>query len=244
MTGHQELEDPRRRWLVQALGLGVLAGALPGTALGQSAFGSQPGKLPAGRSIYRAVGEVFVNGKPADMSALIKPGDTIRTGKGAELVFAVGAQAMIVRADSELSIDGIVDAVKGPLLDALRLITGKLLSVSRNAKMSVRTPTATIGIRGTGWYAEADPEKTYFCTCYGTTDVSAADDPNSRETVESRHHDRPLYVLSKPSGGKSILPGPFINHTDQELMLIEALVGRAPPFVFPNDAYSGPRRGY
>ena len=226
------------------MGLGLFAGAVPGTALGQSAFGARPGKLPSGRSIYRAIGEFTLNGKPADASALIKPGDTIRTGKGAELVFAVGSDAMIVRADSELSIDGVVDAVKGPLLDALRLISGKLLSVSRNSKMVIRTTTATIGIRGTGWYAEADPQRTYFCTCYGTTDIVAADDPNSRETVEAKHHDRPLYVLAKPSGGKSILPAPFINHTDQELTLIEALVGREPPFVFSNDAYSGPRRGY
>lgn len=244
MNVPRDVEDPRRRWLVQALGLGALAGAFPGTALGQSIFGSRPDKLPRGRSIYRATGNILVNGKAADMSAQIKPGDTIRTGKGAELIFAVGGHAMIVREGSELSLDGIIDAVKGPVLGALRLVTGKLLSVSRNSRMSFTTTTATIGIRGTGWYAEADPEKTYFCTCYGTTDVSAVEDPSARETVRSKHHDRPLYVLSKPFGGKSIVSAPFINHTDQELMLIEALVGRTPPFVFPNDAYSGPRRGY
>ncbi|MBE0612280.1 MAG: FecR domain-containing protein [Burkholderiales bacterium] len=244
MAAQQEIEDPRRRWLVRALGMGMLAGAIPQTALGQSVFGSRPDKLPKGRSIYRAVGDFSLNGKSADPSAQIQPGDTIRTGKGAELIFAVGGQAMIVRADSELSIEGIVDAVKGPILGALRLVTGKLLSVSRDTKLTITTPNATIGIRGTGWYAEADPEKTYFCTCYGTTEVSAVEDPNARETVVSKHHDRPLYVLAKPSGGKSILAAPFINHTDQELMLIEALVGREPPFVFPNDAYSGPRRSY
>lgn len=244
MTVRQDAEDPRRRRLLRALGLGLVAGASPGTVLGQSVFGSRPGRLPEGRSIYRAVGDISVNGKPADLSSQIKPGDTIRTGKGAELIFAVGAHAMIVREGSELSIEGIVDAVKGPVLGALRLVTGKLLSVSRDSGMLVATPTATIGIRGTGWYAEADPEKTYFCTCYGITDVSATEDPNSRETVKSEHHDRPLYVLFKPHGGKSIVPAPFINHTDQELMLIEALVGREPPFVFSNDAYSGPRRAY
>lgn len=244
MAAQQEIEDPRRRWLVRALGLGMFAGALPQTALGQSVFGSRPDKLPNGRSIYRAVGDFSLNGKPADRSAQIAPGDTIRTGKGAELIFAVGGQAMIVREDSELSIGGIVDAVKGPVIGALRLITGKLLSVSQDTNMSITTSTATIGIRGTGWYAEADPERTYFCTCYGKTEVSAVEDPNARATVVSRHHDQPLYVLARPLRGKSILPAPFINHTDQELMLIEALVGRAPPFVFPSDAYSGPRRSY
>ena len=37
---------------------------------------------------------------------------------------------------------------------------------------------------------------------------------------------------------------PFIDHTDQELMLIEALVGRSPPFVFPRSDYLRPRRPY
>jgi hypothetical protein len=101
-----------------------------------------------------------------------------------------------------------------------------------------------MGIRGTGWYAESDPDQTYFCTCYGTTDVSASNDPDSRETVVSRHHDKPLYILADAERGKSIRDAPFKNHTDQELMLIEALVGRTPPFTFPKDDYSGPRRDY
>ena len=127
---------------------------------------------------------------------------------------------------------------------ALRLITGKILSVSRDTRYTVRTPTATIGIRGTGIYAEADAEQTYFCTCYGSTEVSASRDAASKETVVSKHHDKPLYILGSEPQGKNIRSAPFINHTDQELMLIEALVGRTPPFVFPDKNYAAPRRRY
>jgi hypothetical protein len=35
-----------------------------------------------------------------------------------------------------------------------------------------------------------------------------------------------------------------MNHTDQELMLIETLVGRTTPFVFSGTQYSAPRREY
>ena len=62
--------------------------------------------------------------------------------------------------------------------------------------------------------------------------------------MKSRHHDDPVYVLAKAKEGHSIRPAPFINHTDQELMLIETLVGRQPPFVFPSEDYSGPRKNY
>jgi len=60
----------------------------------------------------------------------------------------------------------------------------------------------------------------------------------------SQHHDKPLYILANATPGESIRRAPFINHTDQELMLIESLVGRTPPFVFPIDSYTAPRRDY
>jgi hypothetical protein len=58
------------------------------------------------------------------------------------------------------------------------------------------------------------------------------------------HHDKPLYILANQPKGQNIRAAGFINHTDQELMLIEALVGRTPPFVFPKSDYTGPRRNY
>jgi len=151
---------------------------------------------------------------------------------------------MILRAESRFVMESERKESASLILSAVRLLAGKLLSVSRNSRMRVTTTTATIGIRGTGFYAESDPEQTYFCTCYGTADIAATSDPESKDTVVSQHHDRPLYILAKAAAGRGIRGAPFINHTDQELMLIETLVGRTPPFVFPKDDYSGPRRGY
>jgi hypothetical protein len=130
------------------------------------------------------------------------------------------------------------------VINGLRMLTGKLLTVSRHSPMQVKTVTATIGIRGTGFYLEADSDLTYFCTCYGVTDVVASADPASTTTVVSYHHNRPLYITQGESQGKNIRNAPFVNHTDQELTLIEALVGRTTPFIFPNDIYNAPRRDY
>ena len=58
------------------------------------------------------------------------------------------------------------------------------------------------------------------------------------------HHDRPVYVVKDGGAGNNIRNAGFINHTDQELALIETLVGRRTPFVFSNDVYTGPRRTY
>ena len=245
MNRFDGIEDPRRRTLIEALAAGLaLAGMPVGSAWAQNVFGSRPARLPPGQSIYRIEGTASVNGTPANLKTLIAPGDTIQTGKDSEIIFVVGGHSMIVRAESQLKIEGEKSAAASLLLSAMRLVTGKILAVSRNSRTRITTPTATIGIRGTGFYAEADPEQTYFCTCYGVTDIAAVNDPASKETVAAKHHDRPLYILGKAGAGQSIRAAPFINHTDQELALIETLVGRAPPFVFPKDAYSGPRREY
>ena len=214
-----------------------------GNAAAQSVFGSRPTKLPASQSIYRLQGSVSVNGAVATLQTPIRVGDTVETGKDSELVFVVGTHSMILRGETRLVIEGDKE-LTSRLITGLRLISGKILSASRNSRMYVTTTTATIGIRGTGWYAESDPEQTYFCTCYGVTDVAATHDPQNSETVSAKRHDRPLYILGKSAGAKAIRNAPFVNHTDQELMLIETLVGRTPPFVFPKDDYSGPRRDY
>lgn len=239
---HDKTEDPRRRWLIKALAAGLTVTALPGGgATAADSTPVRPGRLPAGRSIYRLAGDVRVNGAQATLQTGIGSTDTLETGPRSELVFVVGDNAMILRESSRLEMSAIIG---GSALAALRLWAGKLLSVTRNRRLQVHTATATIGIRGTGFYIESEPQQTYFCTCYGTTDVAASGDPASRDTIVARQHDRPVYIVGGAPQGQAIRRAPFINHTDQELMLIESIVGRTPPFVFPGSAYSGPRRDY
>ncbi len=245
MNAFDKVEDPRRRLLVKALTAGLISGGFPAaSALAQNVIGRRPTKLPPGQWIYRITGTASVNGAAASLQTPVRPGDTVETGKDSEIVFAVDGHSMILRNESRLVIESGGNAAVSLLLSGLRLLTGKLLSVSRNSQLRITTATATIGIRGTGWYAESDPERTYFCTCYGTTDVASIEDSASKETVVSTHHDKPLYIVGKGGVGNRIRAAPFINHTDQELMLIETLVGRTPPFVFPKDDYTGPRRDY
>jgi len=238
-------EDPRRRVLINALAAGLFTTLLPARgAMADSIFGSPPSKLPDGQSIYRISGNASINGKEATLGTRIGPNDTVRTGKNSEIVFVVGANAMIMRGDSEVELQGDSKNIASAVISGLRMLSGKLLSVSRSRGMTVKTKTATLGIRGTGIYVEADPELTYFCTCYGITDVMANGDPDSRDTVVATHHDKPLYITSGEQAGKNIRLAGFRDHTDQELMLVETLVGRTTPFVFPGNSYGAPRRTY
>ena len=245
MKSFDEADDPRRRVLIQALAAGVFATGLPeANAQGFSIFGSKPAKLPPTQSINRISGQATVNDKPATLQTPVAPGDTVQTTPGSEIIFVVNSNSMILRGGSKVIIEAERKTTTSLIISGLRLLTGALLSVSRNTPMRVRTPNATVGIHGTGFYMEVEPEQTYFCTCYGTTEIAANADPENKETIVAKAHDRPVYILSNEAKGKNICNAPFINHTDQELALIETLVGREPAFVFSKEAYTAPRRTY
>jgi hypothetical protein len=243
MNHFDKVDDPRRRWLIQALGAGYFS-TLPMAQVLAQVLGSRPEKLPEGRSIYRVQGRVLVDGKEANLQTPVTPTSTIETPANGEIVYVQNQNSYVQRGNSRVVLER-AERPEGGFAAGLRIVTGALLSVfPRGSPMTLKTKTATVGIRGTGVYLEADEEQTYFCTCYGVADVSANEDPQSKDTVAASHHDRPLYILAKEPKGRNIRKAPFINHTDQELMLVETRVGRKPPFIFPKDDYGGPRRDY
>ena len=224
-----DIPHPDKRFVLKALAAGLL-GVGPLAASSQL-LGRVPAPLPAGQSIYDLRGAVTVNSVPATMDTVIRAGDAVVTGPGSSVVFVVGTDAFILRENSHMQLDG-----NSFVLDSLRLLTGAVLSVFGKSRHKLLMPTATIGIRGTGIYAVAQPDLSYLCTCYGVVDVQA-DGSDQAETVESTHHDAPRYIAA--AGDQRIRPAPFIDHTDDELMLIETLVGRKPPFSLFDPGYGG-----
>jgi hypothetical protein len=243
MRWNRNDEDPRRRLLIKALAAGLFSSAVWGGRATAQVLGTRPERLPPGKSIYRIDGDVRVNGQPATADTQIPASAIVETGTNSEVIYAVGEAAFLQRGESQVTLEAT--QADSMIVSGVQMLTGKILSVFPSGRpVRMTTKNASIGIRGTGVYMESDPEQTYFCTCYGTTDIVAVNDPTSRETVESRQHDRPLYILEGQQSGQNIRAAPFINHTDQELMLIETLVGRSPPFVFPRNDYQRPRRPY
>lgn len=188
------------------------------------------GTSPATPGLQRFSGQVTVNGVPARAGMPIKPGDTIATGPGSEAIYVIGKDAYLQRDRSVVSISG--DVLKA----GLRVITGKLLAVFGKGDKRIETATATIGIRGTGCYIESAPDKVYFCLCYGKAEVASLRDPAHTESIETRYHDHPVYLHT--DGSQMMVPAAVINHTDNELYLLESLVGRVPPFYGQARPYS------
>lgn len=213
------MRNERRRWLRAAAAMLAVQMAWLREALAT-------GSIEKG--VHRLRGDVRVNGAPASEGMDIKGGDVITTGANSEVVFVTGKDAFLIRANSRVEAQGVLGAL---VLSGLRVVTGAVLSVfSPGERRTLTTPTATIGIRGTAVYLEAEASRTYVCTCYGEAEIVPNADPSARETVRTRQHEQPRYVMG--TGAPQMLMGaPVVNHSDWELMLLENLVGRRPPFL-------------
>lgn len=210
----------RRAWL-----RGAAAAAFAAAGMLRLRAALAAGTLPQG--VARIRGDVRINGKPAESGQHVGAGDVIVTGKDAELVVVVEKDAFLVRAGSRIEFG---PAVAQGAAAVLRVVTGKLLSVFESGRRrEIRTSTATIGIRGTGIYVETETNRTYACTCYGEAVLIPVDDPGAAETVRTKRHDQPRYINSKAMPSMMEV-APVINHTDLELQMLEALVGRKLPF--------------
>jgi hypothetical protein len=185
-----------------------------------SVWASEKNLPPAGVQHLR--GEVKINGEAARLGMLIQPGDRISTSSQSEVIYVIGQDAYLQRDHSTVSINA------ENLKNGLRVLSGKLMAVFGKGEKQIETTTATIGIRGTGCYIEAEADKVYFCLCYGKAEVAAHKMPEKTEYIETTYHDNPVYLYA--DAAQMMEPADAINHTDNELILLENLVGRLPPF--------------
>jgi hypothetical protein len=202
-----------------ALRRAALISAALACAGGISGFVSRAlamGRVPVKPGMQRITGPVTVNGKLARQGMLLGPGDTVVTGLGGEAIYVIGSDAFLQRAESTVTFGQNAATF-------LRVLSGRLLSVFGKGARNLVIPAATIGIRGTGCYIEAAEARSYFCLCYGTVEVRPSNErPLEYETT---HHENPLWI----EDGRTVR-APVINHTDEELTMLEQLVARWPPF--------------
>jgi hypothetical protein len=215
----QLFKPARRRWLAS-------------TAAGAAAL-ALPWSLPADakdRQIHDLRGQVSVNGVRATRDTVINVGDTVVTGSDGYVVFVVGESAFLLRSRSELVIERPRDAAS-VALGLLRLVSGALgATFKRGTPVALRTMNATIGIRGTGVYMETRGTGTYFCTCWGETEVGVVETVQ-REFVKSTRHNPRLLAYKADADGNYSRPATFETHTDAEMDMLEKCVGRRAPWI-------------
>lgn len=196
----------------QLLGMGIAGGialSLPGLALARTG------------SLHHFSGRVLVDGKPARRGTLVAPSSKVETGVDSITTFVIGNNAFTLRSGTQVQFTRHQTGLSG-----FRLLTGALIGVFGPGPKKLITNTATIGIRGTGVYFETREQSSYICLCYGGIDLNANSVPGTPQTVTATHHEGRVVTAEG-----NISPEPMVNHTDDELVLLEGLVGRKPPFA-------------
>lgn len=223
----RSLNQRRRTWL--ALMAGAAGAALSNTFLPRSVLANA--ERPSD-GVHRMEGPVSINGGAAKPGLPVQPGDTIKTGSDGQAIIVLGEHAFLLQEDTEVVLFG------GVADDVLRIISGRMLSVFGKGKLTIETPLTTIGIRGTAVYAEHQKDRDYVCVCYGHADLGQKQTGQHLETVETTHHESPRYIYA-PGNTKTIEKAKVINHTDSELIMLEWLLWRHPPFYEEDDNDSG-----
>lgn len=231
------MTTPRsRRHLLGALGAAGLLTSIEMLGLIRTALAA--GANPVSPGLHKLKGKVTLNGQTAHEGQLVRPGDTVVTGPGAEALYVIGQDAFLQRESSAIQFGATA-------ADFMRVVTGKLLSVfGKGRERKIQVGTATIGIRGTACYIEEDPKggsgqrgKTYFCLCYGEAEVVPTAAPKQVDIIRTTHHDHPITIEADPAMATMMVKAPVINHTDAELVMLENLVGRYPPFYGTGTGY-------
>ncbi|MBF0178894.1 MAG: hypothetical protein HQM03_02580 [Magnetococcales bacterium] len=179
-------------------------------------------KKPLRQEIHQLEGALTVDERPAGPETIIRPGQTVATSGQGRVTVVMGEDAFLIGPNTRVSFQP-ADARRPMSSTGFTLHSGRILSVFGPGPKNLKVPTATIGIRGTGIFLQAEPERDYLCLCYGRIDIRMHANPEEVIPLESRHH-----ASRHLSGSSAPVKAPMLNHTDEELYLLESLVNRRP----------------
>jgi hypothetical protein len=170
-------------------------------------------------NVVELQGDVLLNGQRLRPGQSVQTSDRLETGPDSQLLFVMGNAAFFVRQNSRLAME------RGATLSSvsvLRLLAGGVVGAwSRGSHRQIVLPALTAGIRGTGTYAEVEPGgRSYLCNCYGIVEISSG---RERVTSSAQYH-QSFWGEAEPVNGRLLTPAPAINHSDEEVEKLAALV--------------------
>ena len=217
----------RRTRLKQLAALGLLG---PAGISGLIRDALAKGDVPIVKGVHTLSGNVRVNGNPARTGTPLKAGDKISTARDSAAVLVIGKDGFLLRDSTTVTFEE--SKTRPGFVEGVLVTTGKVLAVFAtrpDEELIIKVPHATIGVRGTGCYLEIHESRTYFCLCYGEVAVSGIGMAQPR-VIKTTHHESPVW-LDDRGGIMKVEQASFVNHNDEELIMLEKLNGREPPFV-------------
>ena len=150
-----------------------------------------------------------------------------------QTIIVIGEDALL----TDASFKGEITLDDEGLIETLKIVSGQALAAfkPRNDRQSeLILPNATASIRGTGFYANVDHAQgsDYLCCCYGRMVFENATTGEAQE-LHNRYH---TAVMINDVGDFTKPPydAPY-GHYDDELIMLEGVVGRKPHWQLPDD---------
>jgi Flp pilus assembly protein TadD len=114
--------------------------------------------------------------QPVAVSQKIPPGTLVRTLADSQMALLLPDRSQFrLQPNSQFQIEALAEPSSNTVVSVLRLITGRIWSLARppvNGRVRLSTPTATLGIRGTDWEVEVQPDgSTQLVVLSGVVDM-------------------------------------------------------------------------
>ncbi|MGE4232018.1 MAG: FecR domain-containing protein [Bacteriovoracia bacterium] len=176
------------------------------------AFASEPyGKVLEVMGVVESGTRVLKVGDP------IFAGDMIKTSKGGSAKLLIDNDiAVKVGPETEFLVEN-----KGTKKTSVTVYVGMLMSKVRSlvkdkVDYEVKTPNATMGVRGTTFFVKQMPKKpTFLCVCEGKVDLAWK---KGKTQITTKHHDSPKWVF--PTSAKLVPGGMGKDHNDQDAVAL------------------------
>jgi hypothetical protein len=169
-----------------------------------------------------------MDGSPASVGDEVLPGAVLATGKDSlcQVVFNV-KNIVHMEAETTLRFDQAALS-RGATLQkgAVAMVLRNLGAKSANElRFSIRTSTATAGVRGTCFFVRVEDENnTYICACNGALHLEG-DAGQFTQNLASSHH-REVRV-TRSSTGVSLTAAPMLYHTDADVESVAARISES-----------------
>lgn len=211
-------------WYRNQPGTGIGAGVVTGLlVLALIGCGPKPTESELRARLQEVTGTVLVNGKPARVGDIMSHGDSIETGADSSVHLLLEKRGgLSLRAYSRLRLDHKEKKL------SLGLERGDLITafhkIKANEDISVVTPTAVAGVRGTHFFIKVHhDDHVYVCTCNGKVHYQGHGHDEGH-VVEAGHHAAHHY--RRVNGVVERALGEMEHHENHELERTAQLIGK------------------
>ena len=203
-------------------GLAVILGLVGISLLASAAAAPLPPSRQA--RVALVVGDVRLDGKPADIGMTLGAKVLVKTGKDSrcDIVFG-GGNAISFGQNAVADIDFATAAIgirlqQGGVTSVLK----KLEKIVGKAAFDITTPAVTAAVRGTCFCVWSSGNQTYVCACNGKVHFQDSAGGKALDLAAAHHDGR---IFTKEGSRVSVVPAGVLHHDDSSVESVAKDIG-------------------